>query len=186
MAAIIFGLVAWIFKVGMQKSKAQLVKYLPNEWWRIVLGSILLSMVIYSFNAFDFAGLGLEKILNAYTTAAAPTDFVIKLLLTILTLSIGFKGGEVTPLFFIGATLGSGLSLFIPLPISFLAGMGMVAVFGAAAKTPLASAILAFELFGKEYIFYSFAICIIASFIAGKKSIYQYNQYELATNFFRK
>lgn len=175
LTAIIFGLVAWVFKVGMEKSKQQLVKYLPNEFWRIVLGGIIVAIIIYSFNAVEFAGLGIKKIINAYTVAAALTDFAIKLLLTILTLSVGFKGGEVTPLFFIGATLGSGLSLFIPLPISFLAGMGMIAVFGAAAKTPVSAAFLAFELLGKEYFFYAFAICFIASFIAGKKSIYQPN-----------
>lgn len=173
--SIIFGLAAWLFKVGMEKSKQQLAKYIPNERWRVLLGSILISLIVYIFNGFEFVGLGIEKIVDAYIVAAAPTDFALKIFLTILTISIGFKGGEVTPLFFIGATLGSGLSLLIPLPISFLAGMGMVAVFGASAKTPLASAVLAFELFGKEYIFYAFAICIIASFIAGKKSIYQTN-----------
>jgi len=146
---------------------------IPNESWRAVSGGILIAVVIYSTAIDDFIGLGIPYILNAYSAPAIPFAFLIKLLLTIFSLSIGFKGGEVTPLFFIGATLGSALSLIIPLPISFLAGMGMVAVFGAASKTPLATALLAYELFGKEYIFYAFVIAFIASFIAGKKSIYQ-------------
>lgn len=174
-AAIAFGIIAFLFKTGLSFTKELVIKLIPNELWRAVLGGILIAAIIYSAGLFDFAGLGIPSILNAYAIAETPYAFFIKLLLTIISLSVGFKGGEVTPLFFIGATLGSSLSLIVPLPISFLAGMGMVAVFGASSKTPLASALLAFELFGKEFIFYAFVISIIASFIAGKKSIYQSN-----------
>ncbi len=172
-AAFAFGITAWIFKRGLTLLNEMASKYFPNELWRAVFGGILIAVIVYAAQLFKFIGLGIPSILNAYSLAAFPTDFIQKLLLTILSISVGFKGGEVTPLFFIGATLGSMLSVYIPLPISFLAGLGMITVFGAAARTPLAAAFLAFELFGKEYIFYAFIICFIASFIAGKKSIYQ-------------
>jgi H+/Cl- antiporter ClcA len=173
LVSIIFGLVAFAFKTGLHYFKVRAITHLPNELWRSVIGGTFIALIVYITNGFDFIGLGIESMIRAFDTPANHNDFAIKMLLTILTLSVGFKGGEVTPLFFIGATLGSGLSLVLPLPISFLAGMGMVSVFGASAKTPLAAALLALELFGKEYFIYSFAICIIASFIAGKKSIYQ-------------
>jgi H+/Cl- antiporter ClcA len=172
-AAFTFGIAAFIFKSGLNVLNNTISKYFPDELWRAVFGGILIAVIVYAAQLYQFIGLGIPSILNAYSFAAYPTDFILKLLLTILSISVGFKGGEVTPLFFIGATLGSMLSLYIPLPISFLAGLGMITVFGAAARTPLAAAFLAYELFGKEYIFYAFIICFIASFIAGKKSIYQ-------------
>ena len=72
-------------------------------------------------------------------------DFLLKILFTGFTLGAGFKGGEVTPLFFVGATLGSALSLIIPLPIAFLAGLGFVAVFSGATHTPIACTIMGME-----------------------------------------
>ena len=173
MAALIYGLAAFIFKHGMHSSKKILLKILPNPYWRIIVGGTMIAIIVYATEGFKFIGLGIPTILQAFETTTAPTDFLFKIGLTILTLSVGFKGGEVTPLFFIGATLGSALSLFCPLPIGFLAGMGLVAVLGAAAKTPLASTILAYELFGKEALIYAFIVCIIASFISGKQSIYR-------------
>ena len=172
-AALLFGITAFIFKSSSHLFKQWSSQYLPNELWKSVIGGTLIAMIIYLTSGFDFAGLGIKMILEAFYIPSNYIDFAFKMLLTILTLGVGFRGGEVTPLFFIGATLGSSLSLLLPLPISFLAGMGMVAVFGAAARTPITASFLAWELFGKEYFFYAFAICIIASFIAGKKSIYQ-------------
>lgn len=173
MAGLFFGLAALVFKHGMQICKKFLLKILPNPYWRIIVGGTMIAIIVFATEGFKFIGLGIPSILEAFETTAAPTDFLFKIGLTILTLSVGFKGGEVTPLFFIGATLGSAISLYCPLPISFLAGMGLVAVFGAAAKTPLASTILAYELFGKEALIYAFIVCIIASFISGKQSIYR-------------
>ena len=64
-------------------------------------------------------------------------DFLLKILFTTFTIGVGFKGGEVTPLFFVGATLGSALSAVVPLPMGLLAGIGFVAVFAGATNTPL-------------------------------------------------
>ncbi len=172
-SALVFGIIAFTFKKSLHFFKQWASKYIPNELWKSVIGGTIIAVIVYSINGFDFIGLGIQSIVEAFRVPANNFDFIIKMVLTILTLGVGFKGGEVTPLFFIGATLGSCLSLILPLPISFLSGMGMVAVFGAAAKTPISATFLAWELFGKEYFFYAFVICIIASFIAGKKSIYQ-------------
>ncbi|MFT2603633.1 chloride channel protein, partial [Escherichia coli] len=80
----------------------------------------------------------------------APWDFLGKMVFTVTSLGTGFKGGEVTPLFYIGATVGNALAPLLNLPFSMLAGIGFVAVFAGAANTPIASTIMAVELFGPE------------------------------------
>jgi PII-like signaling protein len=91
---------------------------------------------------------------------------------TAVTLGSGFKGGEVTPLFYIGATLGNALSHLLPLPPSLLAGMGFVAVFAGAANTPLASTLMAVELFGAEAGAYAGIACVISYLFSGHAGIY--------------
>ena len=89
-----------------------------------------------------------------------------------VTLGASFKGGEVTPLFFIGATLGNALSHILPLPPSLLAGMGFVAVFGGASNTPLASSLMAMELFGAEAGTYAAIACVFSYLFSGHSGIY--------------
>ena len=89
-----------------------------------------------------------------------------------MTLGSGFKGGEVTPLFYIGATLGNALSPILALPIPVLAGMGLVAVFAGAAKTPIACTLMAVELFGGHMATYAFLACMMAWWASGSVGIY--------------
>ena len=91
---------------------------------------------------------------------------------TIVTLAAGFKGGEVTPLFFIGAALGNTLSIFIPLPMALLSGMGFVAVFAGATNTPLACTLMAIELFGADCGVYVAIACVVSYLFSGHNSIY--------------
>lgn len=117
-------------------------------------------------------GLGIEGILEAFAAPAESYVFLLKLFFTALTLSCGFKGGEVTPLFFIGATLGSALSVILPLPVALLAGMGFTAVFAGATKTPLACVFMAVELFGIDCGVYAAIACIVAYICSGRAGIY--------------
>ncbi|MEG0475233.1 MAG: chloride channel protein, partial [Carnobacterium sp.] len=84
----------------------------------------------------------------------------------------GYQGGEVTPLFVIGATLGSSLAVLLHLPISFLAGLGFIGVFSGATNTPIACFIMGIELFGSENAVYLFLICVISYLCSGNSSIY--------------
>lgn len=95
-----------------------------------------------------------------------------KTFFTSLTLGAGFKGGEVTPLFYIGATLGNTLAHIIPLPVSLLAGMGFVGVFSGASNTPLACTLMGIELFGIEAGVYIAIACIVAYVFSGTMGIY--------------
>ena len=95
-----------------------------------------------------------------------------KLAFTVVTLSAGFKGGEVTPLFFIGAALGTSLALALGAPVDLFAALGFVAIFAGATNTPLASTLLGMELFGAENGLYIASACIIAYRFSGHSGIY--------------
>ncbi|HKG04936.1 MAG TPA: chloride channel protein [Pedobacter sp.] len=135
-------------------------------------GGIIVLLLVLLPGMYQYTGLGIPQILESFQQISAPQDFALKILLTAITLGAGFKGGEVTPLFFIGATLGSALSLFLPLPTGLLAGMGFVAVFAGAAKTPIACTVMALELFGFPCAAYVAIACAVSYFLSGKHSIY--------------
>jgi H+/Cl- antiporter ClcA len=101
-----------------------------------------------------------------------PLSFLWKTLFTSITLGSGFQGGEVTPLFFIGSTLGNTLSSILNLPPSFLASLGFIAVFCGATNTPIACFIMGIELFGAEGALYFFIACIISYLFSGHHGIY--------------
>ena len=113
-----------------------------------------------------YIGLGIPTIVEAFENQLPFYDFAVKILLTTFTIGVGFKGGEVTPLFFIGATLGNALSLFLPLPMA-LAGMGFVAVFSGATNTPIACTMMGIELFGIEAGVFIAIACVTAYLFSG-------------------
>lgn len=171
-AGIAFGVTAMAFsKATLATSKVfKTIHYAPL---RPFVGGIIVSVLLWFLGKSAFAGLGIPTIVQSFDTQLPYYDFAIKMLLTILTISAGFKGGEVTPLFFIGATLGNALSLFIPLPMGLLAGMGFVAVFAGATNTPLACMVMGIELFGGECGIYVAIACIVSYLISGHNSIYR-------------
>src|SRR5690606_23514479 len=116
--------------------------------------------------------LGVPVIQQAFISNLNSYDFLLKLLFTTFTLGAGFKGGEVTPLFFVGAALGNALAVFVPLPLALMAGMGFVAVFCGAVNTPIACILMGIELFGTNSAIYIAVACIAAYFCSGNKGIY--------------
>jgi len=170
-AGIIFGLTAFAFtSTGkLFENIFNKIKFAPL---RPFVGGIIIALFIVVFDSTKFIGLGIPSIQDAFINNAGQFDFAIKLILTSLTLSAGFKGGEVTPLFFIGATLGNILIWFIPLPIALLAGMGFVAVFSGATNCVIASIVLGIELFGMQAGIYVGLASVAAYFTSGPNGIY--------------
>jgi len=171
-AGILFGLVARSFSElnhGLSNLFSK-IKYPPL---RPFIGGIVLIGLFYLIGNTRYIGLGIPVISESFIKQEAYYTFAIKLFLTAFTLSAGFKGGEVTPLFFIGATLGSFLSFFIPLPLGLLAGMGFVAVFAGAANTPLACIFMGVELFGTSSGIYIALACVTAYLFSGHTGIYR-------------
>lgn len=170
-AGICFGLTAMLFsrlKV-FWKSLFSKIKFAPL---RPFIGGIFIAGFVFFAGTTKYIGLGIPIIEEAFHTQLTSYDFLIKVVLTAFTLGAGFKGGEVTPLFFIGATLGNALFLILPLPMSLLAGMGFVAVFAGATNTPLACIIMGIELFGIEAGLYIAVACVTAYFFSGHTSVY--------------
>ena len=171
LAGIIFGVTAFVF---IQSNKVleglfSKIKFAP---FRPFIGGIIIALFIILANSTKYIGLGIPSIMDAFNTHAGNFDFALKILLTSLTLSAGFKGGEVTPLFFIGATLGNILIWFIPFPMALLAGMGFVAVFAGATHCVIASIIMGIELFGIQAGIYVGLASMVAYFSSGMNGIY--------------
>lgn len=172
LAGIIFGLVAMLFSKSTHlwsKLFKNQIKYPPL---RPVIGGAILAITIYFMGTTKYIGLGIPTIVDAFNVNLNSYDFILKLLLTSFTLGAGFKGGEVTPLFFIGATLGNVLIWFIPLPMGLLAGMGFVAVFAGATNTPIACTVMGIELFGIESGIFIALACCTAYLFSGHSGVY--------------
>ena len=175
-----FGLCAWSYVKLSRIVKDSLTKIFNNSWILPFIGGIAITSIVLSFSLFDYIGLGTHSsrvngisIENAFHESSMPQyAFLIKLILTILTLSVGFKGGEVTPLFFIGSCFGNALAQLFGFPIDLLAALGFIAVFAGASKTPIASAVLGMELFGLSGVLYFMISTFIANSLSSKKGIY--------------
>jgi H+/Cl- antiporter ClcA len=152
---------------------------------RPLLGGIVIALIVILTKNTTYIGLGIETILDAFLHPLHQYDFILKILFTTFTLGAGFKGGEVTPLFFVGATLGNALFIFIPFPLDILAGIGFVAVFAAATNTPLACAVMGAELFGFVHFPYLLVACFVAYLCSAQSSIYAVQHTEKYT-FLRK
>src|SRR5690606_37913636 len=105
LASIIFGITSILFSLSIEGCTA-LFNKIKLQWLRPFIGGIIILLCVYILGSAKHIGLGIPTILDAFQQQLPSYDFFIKIALTALTLSAGFKGGEVTPLFFIGATLG--------------------------------------------------------------------------------
>lgn len=171
-AGIIFGLCAAAFSKGLHKTGSLFKAKIAYPPLRPVVGGVIVAGAVWALGTTKYIGLGIPTILSAFEQPLPGYDFALKMILTIITLGAGFKGGEVTPLFFIGAALGSALAYFIPLPVALLAGMGFVAVFAGATNTPIACSIMAIELFGSACGVYVALACVVAYLCSGHTGIY--------------
>jgi H+/Cl- antiporter ClcA len=172
LVGIIFGLTALLFSKSTHfwtnffKSN---INYPPL---RPLIGGVFVALAVYLLGTTKYIGLGIPTIFESFSENQNSYDFLLKILFTSFTLGAGFKGGEVTPLFFVGATLGNILVWFVPLPIALLAGMGFVAVFAGATNTPTACTIMGIELFGIESGVYIGLACVVSYLFSGHTGIY--------------
>ena len=179
-AGIVFGLASRLF-IGLDHGVKALGKRLISvPPMRAVAGGCVVLALTYAFGLGDYLGLGIlpehpgsVTIVSAFSAGGATSSsWLWKLVLTAITLGSGFKGGEVTPLFFIGATLGNALAVLSGGQVDLFAGMGFIAVFAAAANTPLACTIMGIELFGSAHALEFAAACFVAYTVSGHASIY--------------
>ena len=170
---IIFGLVGNLFAglLSLAKQKAQEV--MENPYYRILFGGILLSLIFLMLYHGRYSGLGTNLITASFTGKDIYLfDWALKLLLTVATLALGFQGGEVTPLFAIGASLGVILANIFGLPVEFVAAAGYISVFGSATNTLIAPIFIGGEVFGFANLPYFVLVMIFAYSVNRKNSIY--------------
>jgi len=172
-AGAVFGLTGKLFADGTHALSGVMKKHIAYAPLRPLLGGAVIAAVVM-WGSFDrYIGLGIPVMVEAFAHPLAPTDFLGKMVFTIASLGSGFKGGEVTPLFYIGATLGNALAPLLDVPFALLAAVGFVAVFAGAANTPIASTLMAMELFGAEIGVFAALACVMSYVCSGHSGIYR-------------
>ncbi len=180
LAAVAFGGVAAVFVAASHWLSAWMTRWIPLAPLRPVAGGIAIVGLVFLVGSRDYLGLGiLAENADSITlprmfvsTEVPASAWLWKLVFTVVTVASGFKGGEVTPLFFIGAALGNALAWVLGAPVDLFAAIGFIAVFAGATNTPLASTILGVELFGGGNAVYFAAACFIAYRFSGAKGLY--------------
>lgn len=174
---LVFGIVGANFSRFLKWSKAKADQVCPNPYQKILVGGIILSIGLLALGQGRYAGLGMNLIEQSFTPHSLYAyDWLLKFCFTILTLAIGFQGGEVTPLFAIGASLGVWLAGLLGLPIELCAALGYISVFGSATNTLLAPIFIGGEVFGFQGIPYYVIVVAFAYLINGNRSIYGLQQ----------
>jgi H+/Cl- antiporter ClcA len=172
-AGLVFGLTAMAFAQCTHALGAIFKRRIPYPPLRPFIGGIIVAVAVFLTHQTKYIGLGIPTISASFTQHLPPWDFAGKFAFTTVTLASGFKGGEVTPLFYIGATLGNALANILPLAPSLLAAMGFVAVFAGAANTPIAGTLMALELFGSEAGVFCGLACVVSYLFSGEHGIYR-------------
>jgi H+/Cl- antiporter ClcA len=179
-ASIAFGLTSYMFAETVHGVKTVFNKLIKHKWLIPFVGGLIVILLTVILGKPDYLGLGVKPphpnaitISSAFNTGGSDTwSWLWKTIYTTITLGTGFKGGEVTPLFYIGSTLGNTLSGLMNAPVSLFAALGFIAVFAGATNTPLASTFMGIELFGSEYALFFAVACFTAYFFSGESGIY--------------
>lgn len=176
---VIFGLTGRFFAVSLKYAKEKMSHFFENPYVRIGIVSIPLAILLTLLHLGRYSGLGTNLIAAAFGDQTIFVyDWILKILLTVLTLSIGFQGGEVTPLFSIGASLGVIVGGILGMPPEVCAALGYAAVFGSATNTLIAPMLIGLEVFGTENALAFVLVCIVAYLVNGNRSIYTAQQLE--------
>ena len=170
--ALLCALVSILFCRGLHLAEHLAEKYFKNAYVRILAGAAVIVAITLLLGTTDYNGAGMHIIEQAVAGQASPRAWLWKLLLTVVTIACGFKGGEVVPSFFIGATFGCVVGAFLGLDPGFAAAVGLVAVFCGAVNCPLASVILSVELFGSGDLLYFAMACAISYLASGYCGLY--------------
>lgn len=185
---VAFGLASFAFSTCMHNIKKYAKQYIRPAWLIPVAGGVIIIVLCRILGTYDYTGLGVTSadpagisIINTFKGGHIPAwAWFWKLLFTAVTLGMGFKGGEVTPLFFIGATLGYTLAVLLGAPTDLFAGLGFIAVFAGATNTPIACTLMGVELFGTEHALYFAVACFTAYYFSGHAGIYSAQRIEVS------
>ena len=171
--AALCALVSTIFCNVIHFIEHQMAHRIRNSYLRACIGGAAIIALTYLCGTPDYTGAGMEVVTAAVEQGSArPEAFALKLLFTAITLAAGFKGGEVVPSFFVGATFGCVVGPLLGIPAGFAAALGLAAVFCGATNCPLASIFLAIELFGDGGLLYFALACGVSYMLSGYNGLY--------------
>lgn len=170
--AIVCGLMSRFFCFVIHRVKHIFQRYIKNRYIRVLVGSAIIIVMTLISGGQKFNGAGGDVIAESFAVRSAFYLCFVKLLFTAVTLGCGFKGGEIIPAFFVGATFGSFVSEFFGISFSFGAGLGLIALFCGATNCPIASLLMSIELFGIEAVPYFALVCGISYLISGDTGLY--------------
>ncbi len=165
-------LLSILFCILLQKGAKLYGKYIKDMYWRIVIGGCLVIVLTFLVGSRDYLGTGMHVIEQALEGNVVPYAFILKMLFTVVTITAGYKGGEIVPSFFIGATFGCIFGQIVGLPAPFSASLGMIAVFCGVTNCPISSMLIGFELFGYTNVYYLLIVIGISYMLSGNYSLY--------------
>ncbi len=170
--ALLCALVGMLFCAAMHSVEHLGEKYLPNKFIRAAVGAAIIVGLTFLVGRTDYNGAGMDVITRAVGGEARPEAFLLKILFTAVTIAAGFKGGEIVPAFFIGSTFGCAVAPFLGLDPGFAAAVGFVALFCSVVNCPIASLLLALEVFGAEGILLFAVACAVSYMMSGRTGLY--------------
>ena len=170
--AILCALVSILFCRGLHVTEHLAERLVKNSYLRAAAGGAVIIALTLLLGTTDYNGAGMDVINRALTGEASGWAWLLKLLFTAVTIGCGFKGGEVVPSFFVGATFGCAAGALLGLPPGFAAAIGLVAVFCGAVNCPIASVVLSVELFGADAMLYFAIACAISYVLSGYCGLY--------------
>ena len=168
-----------IFCKSLHFTEGVFSKYLKNNYLKAILGGGIIVLLTVICGTKDYNGGGVDVIKGIFTSGEVKYEaFLLKIVFTVITVAAGFKGGEIIPTFFIGSTFGAAFACVLNLDLSFGAAVGMTVLFCTVTNSPLATLILAIEMFGSNGTVYYALASIIAFAFSGKCSLYSAQQFE--------
>ena len=172
LAAAAFAAISVIFCIALHLSEHTYKKYIANPYLRVFVGGLIVVLLTLLLHTNDYNGAGMPMIARCFEGAVPPWAFMMKIIFTAATLGAGFKGGEIVPSFFIGATLGCVIGPILGLPAALCAGCGMVGVFCGVTNSPITSLLISFELFGFEGMPYYLITIAVSYMLSGYYGLY--------------
>ncbi len=173
MLAVLCAILSVIFCITMHKTSEIYKKLFKNRYIRIAVGGILVLILTLIVGTYDYNGAGMHIVEKAFSDNIKFEVFILKIIFTALTLGAGYKGGEIVPVFFTGATFGNVVGNILGLSPSFGAGIGIISLFCGVTNCPVTSIILSIELFGSEGIMFFFLACALSYMLSGNCGLYE-------------
>ncbi len=171
--ALLCALVSIAFCAAIDKCEHYSAKLLKNKYLRAFVCGVIILALTLALGTTDYNGAGMDVVSRAISGSARPEAFILKIIFTAITISAGFRGGEIVPSFFIGSTFGCIVGALLGINPGFAAALGFVALFCGVVNCPIASIILSFEVFGAQGLLFFAVVCSVSYMMSGYFGLYK-------------